>query len=87
MKNNVRAEGVFFFLVMKGGISGTEICNQAVYTNGPFNQPISANISCAIPLNAGETVQLKYLNWSNSSVEISLDGSFQGRYYFSVTEN
>ena len=84
---NASTNGVFFFLVMKNGINGTEVCNVAVPANFPINQVMSANISCAVPLNAGETLQLKYLNWTNATAEISLDPNYQGRYYFSVTEN
>lgn len=84
---NASTAGVFYILVMKNGINGTEVCNAAVPVNFPFNQVMSANISCAVPLNAGETVQIKYLNWTNATVEISLDPNYQGRYYFTVTEN
>jgi hypothetical protein len=78
---NASTAGVFFFLVMKNGINGTEVCNQAVPVNFPFNQVMSANISCAVQLTAGETVQIKYLNWTNATDEISLDPNYQGRYY------
>ena len=79
--------GVFHFLVMKNGLTGTEVCNQTVPINFPINQPLSANISCAVQLTAGETVQIKYLNWTNATVEVALDPNYQGRYYFTVTEN
>lgn len=79
--------GVFHFLVMKGGISGTEVCNQALPINYPINSILSANISCSVPLDAGETIQIKYHNWTGTQIEVSLSPSFQGRYYFTVTEN
>ena len=81
------SSGVFHFLVMKGGISGTEVCNQALPINYPINSILSANISCSVPLNAGETIQIKYHNWTGTQIEVSLSQSFQGRYYFTVTEN
>ena len=79
--------GIFHFLVMKGGFSGTESCNQALPVNIPVNQAMSANISCSVPLNAGETLQIKYLQWTGGTVTVSLDPSYQGRYYISIIEN
>jgi hypothetical protein len=79
--------GILHFLVMKGGLYGTESCNQALPVNIPLNQAMSANISCSVPLNAGETLQIKYLQWSGGTITVALDQSFQGRYYFSVIEN
>lgn len=79
--------GILHFLVMKGGLNGTESCNQALPVNIPLNQAMSANISCSVPLNAGETLQIKYLQWSGGTITVALDQSFQGRYYFSVIEN
>jgi hypothetical protein len=48
---------------------------------------MSANISCSVPLNQGETLQIKYHQWSGGTVQIALDPSHQGRYYISVIEN
>jgi len=81
------SSGVFHFLVMKGGISGTEVCNQALPINYPINSILSANISCSVPLDAGETIQIKYHNWTGTQIEVSLSPTFQGRYFFTVTEN
>lgn len=77
--------GVFHFLVIKNGT--TEACNQAIPINYTINSPMSANISCSVPLNAGETVQIKYHNWTGATIRVNLDPAFQGRYYFTVTEN
>lgn len=82
---NASSSGVFHFLMIKN--ETLEVCNQSIPINFPNNQAISANVSCAVPLNAGDRVQIKYLNWTGATIEISLDPSYQGRYYFSVTEN
>jgi hypothetical protein len=81
------ATGILHFLVMKNGLNGTESCNLALPVNYPANQNMSANISCSVPLNVGETLQIKYLQWSGSTVNIALDNSYEGRYYISVIEN
>jgi hypothetical protein len=79
--------GTFHFLVMKGGINGTEVCNQAIPINYPIGSVLSANISCSVPLSQGETVSIKYHNFTGSTIEVSLSSVYQGRYYFTVTEN
>lgn len=79
------SSGVLHFLVIKNGT--IETCNQALPINYPINSPMSANISCSVPLNAGETVQIMYHNWTNSTIRINLNQTFHGRYYFTVTEN
>ena len=87
VKTSTSPTGVVHFLVMKNGFNGTEACNVAVPVNYPVNQNMSANISCSVPLNQGETLEIKYHQWSGATVQIALDPSFQGRYYFSVVEN
>jgi hypothetical protein len=87
VKTGTSSTGVIHFLVMKNGFNGTEACNLALPVNYPVNQNMSANISCSVPLNQGETLQIKYHQWSGGTVQIALDPSFQGRYYFSVVEN
>ncbi len=79
------SSGVLHFLVIKNG--SIEACNQAIPINFPINAVLSANISCSVPLNAGETVQIRYHNWTGSTIRVNLNPSFQGRYYFTVTEN
>jgi len=79
------SSGVLHFLVIKNG--SIEACNQAIPINFPINAVMSANISCSVPLNAGETVQIRYHNWTGSTIRVNLNPSFQGRYYFTVTEN
>jgi hypothetical protein len=79
------SSGVLHFLVIKNGT--IEACNQAIPINFPINAVMSANISCSVPLNAGETVQIRYHNWTGSTIRVNLNSSFQGRYYFTVTEN
>jgi hypothetical protein len=87
VKTSTSPTGLIHFLVMKGGFNGTEACNVAVPVNYPVNQNMSANISCSVPLNQGETLQIKYHQWSGGTVQIALDPSHQGRYYISVIEN
>jgi hypothetical protein len=77
--------GVLHFLVIKNGT--IETCNQALPINYAINSPMSANISCSVPLNTGETVQIMYHNWTGSTIRVNLNPSFHGRYYFTVTEN
>ena len=77
--------GVLHFLVIKNGT--IEACNQAIPINYPLNAILSANISCSVPLNAGDTVEIRYHNWTGSTIRVNLDPGFQGRYYFTVTEN
>lgn len=79
------SSGVLHFLVIKNGT--IETCNQALPINYAINSPMSANISCSVPLNAGETVQIMYHNWTNSTIRINLNPTYHGRYYFTVTEN
>jgi hypothetical protein len=85
--SSTSATGILHFLVMKNGFNGTEACNLALPVNNPVNQNSSANISCSVPLNVGETLQKKYHLWSGGTVNIALDPAFHGRYYFSVIEN
>jgi hypothetical protein len=87
VKTTTSPTGIVHFLVMKNGFNGVEACNVAIPVNYPVNQNMSANISCSVPLNQGETLQIKYHQWSGGTVQIALDPSFQGRYYFSVVEN
>lgn len=77
--------GTLHFLVIKN--NSIEVCNQALPINHLTNAYMSANISCSVLLNAGETVQIKYHNYTGATIRIALDQNYHGRYYFTVTEN
>jgi len=81
----VSSSGTLHFLVIKNGT--IEVCNQAVPANYSTSTYLSANISCSVPLNVGDTLQVKYHNFTGSIVNVKLHPTYQGRYYFTVSEN
>lgn len=77
--------GSLFFLVVKNG--NIEMCNQVLPISYAAFQDLSANISCLVPLIAGETVQIIYHNATGSPILVTLAPNIPGRFYFNIIEN